>query len=229
MGSKSATAATIVFQHFHLMPTPQRWRRGANRTPNQLLALEDIAFSRKQPKNLIFDVLVMLNSWIYHRSNTLLSARSVPVLLSLLSSVTQHMCARIESGQSLSCLFIAAPFFTSSFNGSLQSFVLRKPRKLSNEADTETPTWTKMKVIAVPKPMFVDQELSGTSSLVTTYNQPRPASFLPSLAALSRPQFPTFDPRKVHNASSVEAIPKNFTQTPNSARDKSSSPAILQA
>ena len=54
-------------------------------------------------------------------------------------SVTQHMCAWIESGQSLSCLFMAAPFFTSSFNGSLQSFVLRKARKLSNKADTETP------------------------------------------------------------------------------------------
>lgn len=71
-----------------------------------------------------------------------------------------------------------------------------------------------MNVISVPKPMLVDEELGRTSSqLIPTYNQPRPASFLPSLAALSRPQFPTFDPTKVRNASSIEAIPKNFTQT----------------
>lgn len=93
MGSKSAT---IVFQHFHLMPTPQRWkcnyRRGANRTHNRLLALEDIAISRKQPKNLIFDVLVKLNSWIYHRSNTLLSARSVPVCSLLYVCDSTHVC-----------------------------------------------------------------------------------------------------------------------------------------
>jgi len=62
--------------------------------------------------------------------------------------------------------------------------------------------------------MLVDEALGRTSSqLIPTYNQPRPASFLPSLAALSRPQFPTFDPTKVRNASSIEAIPKNFTQT----------------
>ena len=230
MGSKSAT---IVFQHFHLMPTPQRWkwnyRRGANRTHNRLLALEDIAISRKQPKNLIFDVLVKLNSWIYHRSNTLLSARLVPVCSLCSTSVTQHMCAWIESGQSLSCLFIAAPFFTSSFNGSLRSFALRKPRKWSNKADTETPgnlyqnerdccskahvgwrgTW----------PNFISAD---------PYLQSAQACFFSSISGCS---FATTIPNIWSYKGSQCFIHWSHSQEfhPNCARDRSSSPAILQA
>lgn len=102
---------------------------------------------------------------------------------------------------SFSCLFIAAPFFTSSLE-TCRTTVFKSIFRVQYFYDAKAPAATSSKPEPTYQQMFQFDKTNAApksrkepiNSRIQGKNTDRPAFSLPSLVALLQPQYPTFDP-----------------------------------